>query len=481
MQWIAKIGLGITVLFHMIATSLFGGQATQPVATVTSEREIASTTEAAPNTQPESLPNDMASKPLWLPLGVVGTSTQYALKNGILYFRNTYLVVVADPNNLLISQDGHYAKDNIHAYYETHDIPKADPSSFFVLDSNTGTSMYSKDATYVYYTTAIVAGANPDSFLLISDGKGNFSGFAKDAKNVYYAGRIFSSADASTFTLVNNKDGVWTGSAKDKKNLYVQAGSGFNVKPIVTAAVSATPTVASTSIISAPVAAATGTSFTDWQWYPLGAHFNETDDYYIPYTLIGGRIYYLLPDRTASIVVADADVSTFKFTFSINEGVSLDLAKDNQHVYYKYALIPGADPKTFVPLLDPNGHLTYFGKDASHAYCGNLLVGDADPASFTPLETKSGSLTFYADDYKNIYYCNQVIAGADSSSFSILPQPSGQFIQVDYSKDNSHVYYQNIVVVGADPASFVVAQTGVSSIYDAQDNAHKYYRGVMVQ
>lgn len=81
--------------------------------------------------------------------------------------------------------------------------------------------------------------------------------------------------------------------------------------------------------------------------------------------------------------VLGADVATFAVSNSWET-----YAKDAEHVYVEGAVIPGADPKTFVPLcglsVDRDSSCGY-GKDARHVYAYTRVLPGADPRTFVSL------------------------------------------------------------------------------------------------
>lgn len=145
--------------------------------------------------------------------------------------------------------------------------------------------------------------------------------------------------------------------------------------------------------------------FEDWQWYPLGTSFGETDDYYQNYRLIGNKMYFQTGDKVTSKAIPSAATSSFQFTFSKSSGVSLNCAKDATHVYWEATPLPDADPATFTPIIDADGNLTRFGKDHTHVYFNGSEIPGADPSSFYVATTTNSAYNMNQSSHdKNASY-----------------------------------------------------------------------------
>ena len=82
--------------------------------------------------------------------------------------------------------------------------------------------------------------------------------------------------------------------------------------------------------VSTHLAATAG--FSDWNWYPLGTHFNPTSDYYIVYHDVSGTVQYVTGDGVHAAPLPSAATSTFQFAFSKSGGVSLPYGKNSTYV-----------------------------------------------------------------------------------------------------------------------------------------------------
>lgn len=477
MAWLGKIGFVFAAALSYIFAVITGVPTQQSPAPV----HVVSTSDATTSSTAAGKP---AAQTLmgWIPFAQ-SSSTLYSIKDGVVHYNKTTLLEALDASSLKISPDGHYVADDTHVFHDNHEVTYADPASFRILNDINGPTDFAKDSSHAYFQNNILLNADGASFEIIVDGKGIATGLAKDAHYVYWPPQILDQADPATFVPINTADGSWTGTAKDKKSFFRLAdGSGsMSVMPLSQATINTTTPAKHPVKTPGEAPAAIGTSFSDWKWYPLGTHFNEQDDYYIPYNNVGGRIYFILEDRTATVVLASANSSSFQFMFSINEGVSLNYGRDASRVYYRFDTVAGADPQTFEPILDSNDARTYFGKDANAVYCGAHKVVGARVDTFAALVAYGGKPSIYGSDNLNVFYCDKQIVGADLATFSPYEQLRGQFVQIDYSLDKDHVYFEDHVIEGADPATFKTVDNQFSSTYTAEDKNHKYLLDKVVQ
>jgi hypothetical protein len=127
-------------------------------------------------------------------------------------------------------------------------------------------------------------------------------------------------------------------------------------------------------------------------------------------------------------VLQGADPSTFTLCKGVVDRD--DCAQDISHVYVDGALLPQADPRTFMMLNDS------YGKDAAHAYfaplgtSGGYAIGNADAPTFVALDAA------YAKDIRNVYYKGKQVAGADAASFTVV---AGE----PYDASDSYAHYLN--------------------------------------
>jgi hypothetical protein len=225
-----------------------------------------------------------------------------------------------------------------------------------------------------------------------------------------------------------------------------------------------------------------------------------------------------------------ADVATFQVVDKWSA-----LAKDAKQVYYRTAVIEGADPATFelagtagvwrdkkdyyigpTPLrvrdrasfkvldekvLGKDDHIwahdkldyyvgkqptpiadiatfqvvqSWYAKDAKQVYFGSAILPMADPASFQGIGGESGE---FAKDAKHVYWQGQVVEGGDAATF--------QFLQYRYAKDSRRAYFcyasgsAPLALPGSDAATFVVIGPSSQGFGYAKD-AKQVYSGANV-
>lgn len=163
-------------------------------------------------------------------------------------------------------------------------------------------------------------------------------------------------------------------------------------------------------------------------------------------------------------------------------------AVDNQRVYYEAKLVKGADPQSFVALLD------YYGKDKRHAYKEASQIADAAANTFEVLDGGP-----YSKDQQDYYFDTIALKVHDYQDFVILNNTSDfglwakdkthyflngrKFPLRDYAsfttlaggyaKDDFQVYFLDSMVVGADPSTFKVREFGYAQDKSAQFEGRK--------
>lgn len=235
--------------------------------------------------------------------------------------------------------------------------------------------------------------------------------------------------------------------------------------------------------------------------------------------------------------LSEADPATFKrFGMTISDLYS----RDQNHVFYRDKIVPGADPQTFTQMTFDQKETNFwkdqnqvyydgvalenskapgftilgslYAKNSTTVYYGSKTLIDADAKSFTFLESnlaKDKNYLFLGDktldmgvdlatlhiypydpavgigfvhDAHKVYILAmqkpQVIPDADPASFKILPR--------FYLKDKNHVYFYNqtqiSVIPGADAASFEVLPNYDSVRHaEAKDHSHYYLEGVAIK
>lgn len=170
--------------------------------------------------------------------------------------------------------------------------------------------------------------------------------------------------------------------------------------------------------------------------------------------------------------------------------------------YPGYPLV-GADPTTFLVLVNASGTPIGLSKDINHVYVGNGILIGADPKTISPIEDSSREWNGFEKDQNNVYHGTDIISGADPQTFTSIGYVVYNEIEAgSYYKDKNFVYWLGIqikapvVVKRADPTSFALVTTssnlytkfqstldscGQNCIYDAQDKNHKYLEGQVVQ
>ena len=120
-----------------------------------------------------------------------------------------------------------------------------------------------------------------------------------------------------------------------------------------------------------------------------------------------------------------------------NTGRKTLFYKDSKHVWISGEmpptpfLIPGADPKTFVPLKYP------YSRDAQNVYFWDTPIQSADPMTFRVIYASTDS-PFGADQY-HVFSGDKIIKGADPSTFEFNP--------VTFTaKDKSREYDYNVLM-----------------------------------
>lgn len=177
-------------------------------------------------------------------------------------------------------------------------------------------------------------------------------------------------------------------------------------------------------------------------------------------------------------ILAGATPNTFLPLYS-RAGLYTGYAKDNASVYYSdiaYAQdnapvtkVPGAEPATFVPLIDSEGSvdnasgslgnqfiLTPLAKDASHVYLGSTTLPSVDAATFTALSNRN----VYFKDKNTVYYY-------------VYPVPC-----LEHSCNDGGTLQP---LSSADYATFSLnANASTTASYDAYDKNHRYLMGYVV-
>jgi hypothetical protein len=167
------------------------------------------------------------------------------------------------------------------------------------------------------------------------------------------------------------------------------------------------------------------------------------------YLVASGTVYY---NENAII---DADPSSFVV---VGKGEFLDgpdavdqpilYAKDNTHAYFDGAVIPHADPPTFI-FIPTGAYEQEYAKDIAHVYYHGDVIWGADPLTFKSFARQAyegAGAGPYAVDAVHVFYGVARILEADLETFEVL---SG-----NYAKDKSHIFLNGEIIVGAKPETF---------------------------
>lgn len=234
----------------------------------------------------------------------------------------------ADPATFHVNADitntETFGADSAHVYIATSTVPYADPASFVTFAPG-----YYKDAARVYYGTSVTSilpmqGADPATFALLSinatsntrNTRTNISPFARDATHVYWQGKLVEGAHPDSFALLPDENGRPSNFYKDAAHVFYMSDGTI--------------------------------------------------------TLIPGS-------DAATFVILDT---------------TAELTKDTHAVYEGLRILP-IDAHTFAPVTDTQGNATGYWKDASHVYylsgsfedldLGLVAIPGADPATFVAM------------------------------------------------------------------------------------------------
>lgn len=425
---------------------------------------------------------------------IEGFDNEYAKDVNNLYVRGQTVQGV-DPASFAVV-NRHYFKDATNVYFKgTYRAPEpikdASIASFETFDSD---SLYAGDNTHRYFAGQPIEGVSISSFLVLSER------YAKDVKRVYYMGSPIIGADPITFVasstepvVGHDKNGdyrygrlITTSNTKSTSLLVVEYINKVRAQGYSDVAIrdSLVRQNLDKTLIDAAFAAAGPSSSS------AGAASTQalTDaSEYIRQSRMGGY--------------TDSQIKTALLTAGWSE----------DRVNQAFAVTPKPSP-----VLDKNGKDSGYSKDAKYVYCKNKnkntkaadyiatagpqeLKG-ADPASFMLVVDKNGNATGLAKDKNSVFEMDsnqcEAVATAygsggmfaytpDASTFEYIGGPASDNF---YAKDKTRVYHWGGsflspvfgVFGGPDVATFTantsVLGTGVN-IYDAQDKDHKYTRG----
>lgn len=148
----------------------------------------------------------------------------------------------------------------------------------------------------------------------------------------------------------------------------------------------------------------------------------------------------------SSDLVSQAQAATFQPI----EG-SHYAGKDEQHVFWRTKVIPGADPQSYELLKGE------YARDKNQAMRADKVLEGAVAADFTTPNK------YFGHDKSRVFYNGFFVEEADAATAQFLDEP--------YFKDANHVFYGNKPMLEADPETF---KTYRDPNLRAEDKNHKY-------
>lgn len=136
-------------------------------------------------------------------------------------------------------------------------------------------------------------------------------------------------------------------------------------------------------------------------------------------------------------------------------------ATDGTNVYYMGSMLPegtsGVDVNSFKPIENGN-YFHLYAKDNNHVYYKSAIIAGADPQTFKILWTippEGCSQPPYSKDATHVFYENKLVEGADPNTFEMLYD--------DYGKDKNHVFFKDKLQEGVSPVNF---KAPITCVYD---------------
>lgn len=136
--------------------------------------------------------------------------------------------------------------------------------------------------------------------------------------------------------------------------------------------------------------------------------------------------------------IKGADFGSFK-------PLGRERAVDEKNVYYREAILEGADPKTF--FVYPEFYQQY-AKDSQRVFLRDRIIEGADSKSFKPIDEG------WSTDEDQVFYGGEVVESADPKSFQVVDS---------WGKDAKHIFWGKKIFPFGDNASF--------RLIDARENA----------
>ena len=217
------------------------------------------------------------------------------------------------------------------------------------FDQENENQFYWTDGENVFHRGTEIGGADLNTFE-------HFYGiWAKDKKTCYSGATRINSADAETFKALNFTY------AKDKNNVYSLVGKIKDADP-------------SSFEICDDGKHSLGKSV-EWVDKKMFLY----DESYVPYGYgkdVNHVYYYNFSGKTK--IVKKAETNTFVSLNDSNYGI------DENNVFYGFAAIPKANPKTWKKLKEK---YFFYSRDGNKIFYLNRLIKDADAESFEVVET----------------------------------------------------------------------------------------------
>jgi hypothetical protein len=174
------------------------------------------------------------------------------------------------------------------------------------------------------------------------------------------------------------------------------------------------------------------------------------------------------------IPVPNVDFDTFE-ALNVSEFATF-FAKDISNVYFlvsdpwsgevTFAVLPNADPDTFVPNLERefpisqgNTYRNYYSRDMNQVYYRGDVIAEASPVTFKLIDSVAISM-----DDDTVFYWAEPITGADPGSFEIL---SDVHLGSVYAKDSRNFYVDTCAVPGVDGPSVIAMDAFQKKFSDA--------------
>ncbi len=212
---------------------------------------------------------------------------------------------------------------------------------------------------------------------------------------------------------------------------------------------------------------------------------------------VGQRVVFIVEDRTLQPPVRiEREVSGAKpASFEVLRrpiddrgqcaGRQIAYGRDHKHVFHRWQVIPGADPRTYTFIegsyardktaiyaqarrlttrLDtfrilPAG----YASDGRRHFFGDIVI---EGRHFELLGDKTQVSRGYARTEQRVYHKGKALPGADPHSFELYKPEAG------ITRDRRVVYYDDQVIVGADPGTFMQVHG-----YTFKDRAGVYQQG----